>query len=450
MQKKEFTKKGGAVIALDIGTTKVCVLAGRFNKYEKLEILAESTVTSDGVLRGVIANIDKMVRAIGDAIAKCERKLGEEIHTVHVGIAGKHIDSRQKHGMLTRDDTHTEICKADVEKLITDIYKMVLNPGEKILHVVPQEFIIDGEEGITDPIGMSGIHLEADFHIVTGQKAAFNNIERCIKRCSLELGSLTLEPLASAEAILSIEEKEAGVALVDIGGGTTDITIYKEGILRHTAVIPFGGDVITRDIQGGCNVMKTQAEKLKVQFGNALAIEASDNTYIAITDLKGRDSKEISEKNLSRIIQARVEEIFDFIVFEIEKVNLDNKLIAGIVLTGGGSLLSNIEDLAALCTGYNTRIGYPVEELAQGYPVKLHSPIYSTSIGLLLMSLKEQREMELEALDASEAAEALAELEQDVEFEEDVTTDEEKKPGFMNTFFNGAKKFFAEKDDTEF
>lgn len=450
MQKKKFTRKNEAVIALDIGTTKVCVLAGRFNEYGKLEILAESTVTSDGVLRGVIANIDKMVRAIGDAIAKCERNLGEEINTVHVGIAGKHIDSRHKHGSITRDDTHTEICKSDVDALIRDIYKMVLGPGEKILHVVPQEFTVDGEEGIVDPIGMSGIHLEADFHIVTGQKTAFNNIERCINRCSLDLGSLTLEPLASSEAILSIEEKEAGVALIDIGGGTTDISIYKEGILRHTAVIPFGGDVITKDIQGGCNVMKSQAEKLKVQFGHALAIEASDNTYIAIKDLKGRDSKEISEKNLSRIIQARVEEIFDFIVFEIEKCNLSNKLIAGLVLTGGGALLNNIEDLAALCTGYTTRIGYPVEELAQGYPVKLHSPIYSTSVGLLLMKLTELRAKHLEELEANEVAEAMAELEQDVEFEEGDKENEEKKSGIMSSIFNGAKRFFAEKDDTEF
>ena len=443
MQKNEFTQRGEARVALDIGTTKVCVLAGRLNEYDKLEILSESTMTSDGAMRGVIANIDKMVRAIGDAIAKCERQLGEEINTVHVGIAGKHIDSRQKHGMLTREDTHIEISKSDVERLITDIYKMLLSPGEKILHVVPQEFTIDGEEGIIDPIGMSGIHLEADFHIVTGQRTAFNNIERCIQRCGLELGSLTLEPLASAEAILSIEEKEAGVALVDIGGGTTDITIYKEGILRHTAVIPFGGDVITKDIQGGCNVMKSQAEKLKVKFGNALAIEASDNTYIAISDFKGRDTKEISEKNLARIIQARVEEIFDFIVFEIEKCNLNNKLIAGIVLTGGGALLKNIEDLAALCTGYNTRIGYPVEQLAQGYPVKLHSPIYATSVGLLFKTLKEQKE---EGLESDEP-----ELEQDVEFDQEEKEEgEEKKSGIMTNLFNGAKRFFAEKDDIEF
>ena len=327
---------------------------------------------------------------------------------------------------------------------------MRLNPGEKILHVVPQEFTVDGEEGITDPIGMSGIHLEADFHIVTGQTTASNNIERCIKRCSLALGSLTLEPLASAESILSIEEKEAGVALIDIGGGTTDVTIYKEGILRHTAVIPFGGNVVTKDIQGGCNVMKTQAEKLKVQFGSALAIEASDNTYIAISDLKGRDTKEISEKNLSKIIQARVEEIFDFIVFEIEKSSLSNKLIAGLVLTGGGALLSHIEDLAALCTGYSTRIGYPVEQLAQGYPVKLHSPIYSTSVGLLLKTLREQRAIELEELETAEAAEAQAEIEQDVEFEGNENENQEKKEGIMNSIFNGAKRFFAEKDDTEF
>jgi len=358
------SKTNPIVVALDIGTTKVCAIAGHKNEHGRLEVLGIGKVDSEGVTRGVVANIEKTVRAISDAIKAAERSAGQEFNIVHVGIAGQHIKSLQHRGMLTREAGHIEIGRSDIEKIISDMHKLVLPPGDKIIHVIPQEYTIDHEQGIVDPIGMCGNRLEANFHVITGQITASNNIHRCVERADLEVANMTLEPIASAAAVLSREEKEAGVALVDIGGGTTDITIFQDGIIRHTAVIPFGGHVITQDIKEGCTVMKEQAEKLKVKFGSALADEVYDNRIITIPGLKGRDPKEISEKNLSRIIQARVEEILDYVVWEIRRSGFEGKLIGGIVMTGGGALLKDIEKLTEFHTGISCRIGVPIEHLA--------------------------------------------------------------------------------------
>ena len=370
------------VVALDIGTTKVCAIAGRKNEHGKLEILGIGKVDSVGVMRGVVTNIEKTVNAISEAIQAAERAAKTKFTHVHVGIAGQHIKSLQHRGILTRDNDHTEIGQKDIQRLVNDMYKLVLPPGDKILHVIPQEYTVDNEQGITDPIGMSGVRLEAYFHIISGLISASNNIHRCVERAGMKVESMTLEPIASAVAVLSEEEKEAGIALVDIGGGTTDITIFHEGIIRHTAVIPFGGNVITSDIKEGCSVMQIQAEQLKVKFGAALADEVFDNRIITIPGLKGRDYKEIGEKNLSRIIQARMEEIFDYVVWEIRRSGFERKLIGGIVLTGGGSLLRDIEKLCEFHTGMGTRIGIPVEHLGHGYAEQVASPIFATSIGL--------------------------------------------------------------------
>jgi cell division protein FtsA len=380
------------VVALDIGTTKVCAVAGRKNEYGKLEILGVGKVDSVGVMRGVVTNIEKTVNAIIEAISSAERMAKAKFTRVHVGIAGQHIKSLQHRGILTRDNDHTEISQKDIQKLVTDMYKLVLPPGDKILHAIPQEYTVDNEQGITDPIGMSGVRLEANFHIITGQISASNNIHRCVERTGLKVESMTLEPIASAIAVLSDEEKEAGVALVDIGGGTTDITIFQEGIIRHTAVIPFGGNVMTSDIKEGCTVMQHQAEQLKVKFGAALAEEVVENRIITIPGIKGRDYKEISEKNLARIIQARMEEVLDYVVWEIRRSGYERKLIGGIVLTGGGAMLRDIEKLCEFHTGMSTRIGAPIEHLAHGYQEKVASPIYATAIGLLLNGIAFQEE----------------------------------------------------------
>lgn len=381
--------EGAIGVALDIGTTKVCAVVGRMDGLGRVEVLGVGKVSSEGVLRGVVANIDKTVKAITEAVALAEKQSGQEITKVHVGIAGQHIKSLQHRGILTRDDAHSEITQKDIDTLTRDMYKLALPAGDKILHILPQEYIVDNEEGIVDPIGMSGNRLEGNFHVITGQVSASNNILRCIQKAGLKVAGITLEPIASSSAVLSKEEIEAGVALVDIGGGTTDITIFHEGIIRHTAVIPFGGNIITKDVREGCSVMEAQAEKLKVKFGSALADEIRDNRIITIPGIKGKNPKEISEKNLSRIIQARVTEIIDAVYWELKRSGYERKLIAGIVLTGGGSLLKNIDKLAQYRTGKDARIGVPTEKLAHGYEEHIESPIYATAIGLMIMSIED-------------------------------------------------------------
>lgn len=390
MKSKHYNPED-VVVSVDIGTTKVCVVAGIKNEHGKLEILGLGRVPCDGVIRGVVSNIEKTVKSIREAVQIVERQIKARIKTVHVGIAGQHIKSLHHHGILTRDNAHDEISQEDIDKLINDMYKLVLPPGDKILHVIPQEYTVDNERGITEPIGMSGIRLEGNFHIITGQITASNNILRCIKKAGLEVADITLEPIASSMAVLNREEKEAGIVLVDIGGGTTDLTIFYEGVVRHTAVIPFGGYVVTRDIKEGCTIMNYQAEKLKVKFGSALAEEVLENKIITIPGLKGRSPKEISEKNLALIIQARMEEILEYVMYEIEKSGYRDKLIGGIVLTGGGSRLKHLEDLVEYHTGIPTKVSYPIEHLAHGYIKDLSSPVFSTSIGLLLNGLENRK-----------------------------------------------------------
>jgi cell division protein FtsA len=433
------------VVALDIGTTKVCAIAGSLNEHGQLEILGVGKVDSIGVSRGVVANIEKTVTAISDAVAEAERRAKIDIKVVHVGIAGQHIKSLQHRGILTRDHSIDEISRADITRLINDMHKLVLPPGDKIIHVIPQEFTIDNEQGIIDPIGMSGVRLEANFHIITGQITASKNIYKCVERSGLEVGSLTLEPIASSQSVLSKEEMEAGVALVDIGGGTTDLAIFYDGIIRHTAVIPFGGNVITKDIKEGCNVMQSQAEQLKVKFGSALADEVFDNRIITIPGLKGREPKEISEKNLARIIQARVEEIFDHVFWEIRRSGFERKLMAGgIVLTGGGALLAHIEKLAAYHTGMPTRIGSPIEHLAHGYAQDLSSPIYATALGLILKGLKEMPPVQQKE---EKKEETVATTEEAIELESNA---ELKNGKWYEELFRKTKEWFEAEPETDF
>ena len=431
----------GVIFALDIGTTKVCALAGKRSPHGKVELLGIGKVNSEGVLRGVVSNIEKTVQAIREAIRQAEQESGYEARIVHVGIAGQHIKSIQHRGILTRDNPRTEIADADIAKLIQDMYKLLLPPGDRILHVIPQEFTVDHEQGILDPIGMSGVRLEANFHIITGQISASNNIYRCIQKCGLKVADMTLEPIASSEAVLNTDEIEAGVALVDIGGGTTDITIFHDGIIRHTAVIPFGGNVVTKDIKEGCHVMIHQAEKLKLKFGAAMTEEVFDNRIITIPGLRGHDPKEISEKNLARIIQARVEEILDYVIWEIRRSGYERKLIGGIVLTGGGSMLKHIEKLTAYYTGMSTRIGMPIEKLANGYSKELCSPIYATGVGLLIKGIE----------DVESGRIRYAQLLQDEKpKEEPVAALADDKEKWYEQLFRRTKEWFETEPDVEF
>ena len=380
----EEAKTSDIVVGLDIGTTKIVVIVGRKNEHNKLEVLGMGRSESIGVSRGVVSNIDKTVQSIKKAVADAEAKSGVDIKVVNVGIAGQHIKSLQHRGIKVRHNVDDEIGQIDINALIDDMYKLVMLPGEEIIHVLPQEYIIDNEQGIKDPIGMAGVRLEANFHIITGQIAAAKNIYKCVHKAGLDVADLILEPLASSEAVLSAEEKEAGVALVDIGGGTTDIAIFQDGIIRHTAVIPFGGNSMTEDIKEGCGIINNQAEQLKVKFGSALASESQENEIVSIPGLRGRAPKEISLKNLAHIIQARMEEIIEHIYYEIKNSGFENKLICGIVVTGGGSQLKHITQLLEYVTGMDTRIGYPNEHLASGNPDELTSPMYATGVGLVI------------------------------------------------------------------
>ncbi|MEZ4738745.1 MAG: cell division protein FtsA [Flavobacteriales bacterium] len=372
------------VAGLDIGTTKIACIVGRKNEQGKIEILGMGKSRSDGVSRGVVANIQKTVESIKAAIREAGDSAGVDIETVNVGIAGQHIRSMQHRGMKMRESLEEEITQTDIDQLIDETFRLVMPPGEEIIHVLPQEYIVDNEQGIRDPIGMSGIRMEANFHIISGQVTAARNINKCVHRAGLNVTELILEPLASADAVLSAEEKEAGVVLVDIGGGTTDIAIFFDNIIRHTAVIPFGGNVVTEDIRQGCGIMRDQAELLKTKFGSALAAENKENEVVCIPGLRGRDPKEISLRTLAEIIQSRMEEILEHVHFEIKNSGIEKQLIAGIVLTGGGSQLKHLKQLVEYMTGMSTRIGYPNEHLAKSNVEAVTSPLYATGVGLVM------------------------------------------------------------------
>ena len=380
------------VVGLDIGTTKICALVGRKNEYGKLEILGMGKAVSEGVQRGLVLNIDKTVDAIKRAIRQAEEQSGIDIGVVNVGIAGQHIKSLQHNGSITRPSGDNEITQDDVNRLTADMYRLVTPPGSQIIHVMPQDYKVDFEGGVLDPIGMAGVRLEGNFHIITAQSAAINNINKCVTKAGLAIADLILEPLASSVSVLSDEEKEAGVALIDIGGGTTDLAVFKDGIIRHAAVLPFGGNIITQDIKQGCNVTPNQAEQLKVKFGKAIAEEASDYEIVSIPGLPNRPPKEVSLKNLAYIIEARMSEIVELVYAEIYRMGLHEQLSAGIVLTGGGSQLQNLEQLTEYLTGLDTRIGYPNQHLGKGKIEAVKSPMHATGVGLVLAGYQAEDE----------------------------------------------------------
>lgn len=381
-------KNEDIVVGLDIGTTKICTIVGRRNEFGKIDILGYGKSESLGVTRGVVTNIVNTIESIKLSIVEASEKSKVDIGSVYVGIAGQHIKSLQHRGMRTRNSLDDEINQGDIDAIVDDMYKLAMAPGEKIIHVIPQEYIIDNEQGIKNPIGMSGVRLEANCHIIAGQITAAKNIYKCVERAALETKGLYLEPLASSEAVLTDEEKEAGVVLVDIGGGTTDVAIFQDGIIRHTAVIPFGGNVITEDIKIGCSIIRNQAELLKIKFGSALASENLENEIVSIPGLRGREPREISVKNLSHIIQARMEEIIEHVHFEIRNSGFEKKLIAGIVITGGGAQLRHIVQLVEFITGMDTRVGYPNEHLGKGSD-DLKSPMFATGVGLVIKGFQD-------------------------------------------------------------
>ncbi|MHC1733090.1 MAG: cell division protein FtsA [Bacteroidales bacterium] len=383
-----MNSKDQLVAAIDIGTTKIVAIVGRSDGNGGIEILGLSNTPSTGVKRGVVLNIEETVKAIRTTVDDLEERTGLSLSDVFVGIAGRHIKSKMARGYITRDSHESEIDVSDIRRLTADMFKLPIDVGEEIIHVIPQTYIVDNESGINNPIGICGKRLEANFHIVIGQISSARNTERCINKAGMNLMSLVLEPLASSEAVLTDEEKEAGVVLVDIGGGTTDVAIYYDNVIRHTAVIPFGGNMVTEDIKQGCSILQKQAEDLKVKFGFAIGDIAPENKVVSIPGIAGREPKEITFKNLAYIIQSRMEEILDAVNFEIQNSGFAEKLTAGVVITGGGAMLKNLPQLVKYKTAMDVRIGHPNVHISGRGRDEINLPMYATSVGLILKGLE--------------------------------------------------------------
>lgn len=432
------------VAAIDIGTTKIVAVIGKKHADGKIEVLGIGNAPSYGVKRGVVLNIEETVNAIRQAVTEAQEQSGVAYKDVYVGIAGQHIKSLHNRGYINRDSYDDEIRKEDVQALIDDMYKIPIDVGEEIIHVLPQSFIVDNEVGIKSPVGMSGKRLEANFHIVIGQIAAANNLKKCVSRVGLNVNKLILEPLASSDAVLTDDEKEVGVALVDIGGGTTDVAIFYDGMIRHTAVIPFGGNIVTNDIKKGCSILERQAEQLKVKFGSALADSSMRNKVVTIPGISGRPPKEISFENLAHIIQARMEEIIAEIYFEVEASGVSDKLGAGIVLTGGGSLLKNLAQLVSFKTGHDVRLGLPNQHLVSDVIDEINVPQYATSVGLILKGYEyEETENIRKRIQPEQKT-----IEEDVDEEKESAEKPAKKKKIINGFLDKFSELF-EVDDTK-
>jgi cell division protein FtsA len=411
------------VCAIDIGTSKIAALVGRRNQFNKIEILGIGNCPSFGVQRGVVNNIAKTVDAIKKAVMAAERQSGIKFQKVHVGIAGQHIKSIQHRGILTRNNNDDWISYEDIKKLKDEMYKLALPPGDKILHVLPQEYIVDNEPGIySEPVGMMGIRLEGNFHIITGAETAIKNIKRCIEVAGLEVASIELEPLASADAVLSQHELEGGVCLVDIGAGTTDIAIFENHIIRHTAVIPFGGNIVTEDLRD-FKILKEQAELLKIRYGSAIPTDDLRNKHVSMQGEGSRSigKNEVNLLSVSKVISARMKEILAHVNYQINLSRFHKKLIGGIVLTGGGSQLKHLTQLTELETGLRARIGLPKEHLAAHKSTDIDSPIYATGIGLLIRAFKLKDE---EALFLAETKQTTVSKQKttEIKIEEEITS----------------------------
>ena len=382
-----MTETERIMVGLDIGTTKICAIVASIDEQERINILGVGKAPSDGLNRGVVVNIDKTVNAIKEAIAQAELASGIQVNSVNVGIAGDHIRSMRSKGVITINNRDNEITAQDVERLLEDCQRIMLPTDQQILHVIPQEFVVDGQDGISDPVGMSGMRMEAEVHIITGLVSAAKNIYRCVERAGYQVADIILEPLASSYSALDAEEKEAGVVLVDIGGGTIDVAIFQESTIRHTAVIAVAGQKVTDDIRIGLSVLDDQAESLKRKHGESYADLIQEDEVITVPGIAGRPPKEITKSILGKIIQARMEEILEIVGIEIKRSGYSDALSAGVVLTGGGSLVKNICPLANESLGMDAKIGLPLG-ITGGLVEEVNSPIYATAVGLVIHALK--------------------------------------------------------------
>lgn len=452
------------IVGLDIGTTKIVAIAGQKNEYGKLEILGFGRANSNGVQHGMVVNIEQTMKAIQQAIQNCYKSNPRlKIEDVYVGIAGHHIKSLQTRGDIVRQDNENEITQKEIDQLIEDQYKTYIPAGDEIIDVIPQEFTVDSFPNIIDPIGYSGRKVGANFHIITGDRNAIRHINRSVEKSQLKIKDLVLQPLASAAAVMGNEDFEAGVAIVDIGGGTTDLAIFYEGVLKSTAVIPFGGENITKDIKMGLGVLRTQAEQMKVQFGSALSDEAKSNAFITIPGIRGMPKRDVSVKTLAKIIQARMSEIMDFVSFNIKQAGLDNRMLnGGVVLTGGGSQLKHVIQLTEYVTGMNARIGYPNEHLAPGHFEELKKPQFATCIGLILKGYNVHENTQNVLLPEQKNEDVFIKIsDREIEEESNINKNDTdiapftpvKRPkrlqDFLNSFRNGLINIFEKEADSK-
>lgn len=378
------------IVGLDIGTTKIACFIGQRSESGKVKILGYGKTESAGVDKGIVINVLDTSNSIKQAVKEASDRADVEVESVYVGVAGQHIRSSRNQGTVMIPPDHKLIQEDDLLKLIDTQYQTLLKPGEEIIHVLPQNYIIDGQELSTDisPVGVPGHELRANFHVVTGNTTNLEAIREAIRYANLKVEGVILEPVASSYAVLDDSDRNVGIALVDIGGGTTDIAIFTDNIIRHTSVLPLAGGVITNDIKESCQVMKNQAEALKTRFGNCLPQMVSENDFISIPVFKSHTPKEINMKTLASIISSRAKMILEQVDYEIKISEYGKQLIGGVVLTGGGSQLTNIKDLASYTLGIESRIGDPTIHLELENREELANGMYSTGIGLVLYGIE--------------------------------------------------------------
>ena len=368
------------IVGLDIGTSKVVAIVGEITENDEIEIIGIGSHPSRGLKKGVVVNIESTIQSIQRAVEEAELMAGCEIHSVYAGIAGSHIRSINSHGIVAiRDD---EVTPGDVERVIDAARAVAIPADQKMLHVLPQEFIIDNQEGILEPVGMSGVRLEAKVHIVTGAVSAAQNIIKCVRRCGLEVDDIILEQLASSYSVLTDDEKSLGVCLVDIGGGTTDIAVFTEGSIRHTAVIPIAGDQVTNDIAVALRTPTQYAEEIKLKFGCALTQIANPNETIEVPGVGDRRPRRLARQTLAEVIEPRYDELFTLIQAELRRSGFEDLIASGIVLTGGSSKMEGVVELAEEVFHMPVRLGMPHD--VRGLADVVRNPIHATGVGLLI------------------------------------------------------------------
>lgn len=395
------------VAAVDLGTTKVVMAVGRKAEKNKIEIVALKEVASSGVMKGDLKNIEQASQVLREVKAKLEQELGIMVREAYVGVSGQHIQCNRTQGYVTvqnvTDAGVTEVRRGDVERLIDDQRNASLPAGKTIISILPQSYTLDGEDDISEPVGMEGRKLEAKFNVIIGEETAIERIRRCFQRVGLKLAGIVLQPLASAEAVLSDDEKELGVAVIDIGGGTTDICIYYDKVIRHLAVIPIGGNIINKDIRA-YGILERYVEKLKTSFGEAVAERTPGDKYINIPSVNGQAPKEIAVRTLAGIIEARMYDIIDYVKLEIERCGFKGRLGAGIVLTGGGANLKNLDLLFKMHTGMDVRVAQPVTYVAAESTELISAPKYSTLTGIILDAVRKGNYTEIDEQQSAQPA----------------------------------------------